>query len=126
MKLLFVVAMAVVVVLAQDTTYTSKYDNIDIEEILKTDRLFTGYYKCLMDMGPCTPEGNELKKHLPDALETGCSKCTEKQRELAVKAINFLIENRPDEWTALRAKYDPENKLVEKLRDIAIAAGIKL
>ncbi|XP_055542312.1 ejaculatory bulb-specific protein 3-like [Wyeomyia smithii] len=126
MKLLFVIAMAIVVVVAQDSTYTTKYDNIDIEEILNTDRLFTGYYKCLMDMGPCTAEGNELKKHLPDALETGCSKCTDKQREFAVKAINFLIEKRPDEWTALKAKYDPENKLSEKLRDIALAAGIKL
>ncbi|XP_058452938.1 ejaculatory bulb-specific protein 3-like [Malaya genurostris] len=126
MKLFFVLAAAVVIVLAQEDTYTSKYDNIDIDEILKTPRLFSGYFKCLMDMGPCTPEGNELKKHLPDALTTACAKCTEKQRELAVKVLNYLIENKPEEWASLRAKFDPENKLIDKFREQAQSAGIKL
>ncbi|XP_058821017.1 ejaculatory bulb-specific protein 3-like [Topomyia yanbarensis] len=126
MKLLFVLAAAMVVVLGQDLSYTNKYDNIDVDEILKSPRLFTSYYKCLMDMGPCTAEGNELKKHLPDALSNACAKCTEKQREFAVKILNELIANHPDEWTTLRAKYDPDNKLVEKFRETALAAGVKL
>jgi len=46
------------------TTYTSKYDNIDLDSILKSERLLNNYYKCLMDEGPCTPDGQELKSKL--------------------------------------------------------------
>ena len=61
------------VVVAQK--YTTKYDGVNLDEILKSDRLFNNYYKCLMDTGRCTPDGNELKRTLPDALKTDCSKC---------------------------------------------------
>lgn len=44
--------------------YTSKYDNVDVDKILKNDRVLTNYIKCLMEEGPCTPEGRELKSKL--------------------------------------------------------------
>lgn len=43
------------------TKYTTKYDNIDIDQILSNDRLFTNYYNCLLDKGKCSPDGQELK-----------------------------------------------------------------
>lgn len=46
---------------AQESKYTTKYDGINLDEILKSDRLFNNYYKCLMDQGRCTPDGKELK-----------------------------------------------------------------
>ncbi|XP_062565603.1 ejaculatory bulb-specific protein 3-like [Armigeres subalbatus] len=119
--LLTLVAMAI----AQDS-YPTKYDNIDVDEILNSDRLFKNYFNCLMDAGPCTAEGNELKKYLPDAVSTGCKKCSDKQRDLTAKVVKSLIEKRPDEWTALRGKYDPDNTFVEKYRDEAAKYGIKL
>ncbi|XP_065083692.1 ejaculatory bulb-specific protein 3-like [Ochlerotatus camptorhynchus] len=124
-----IVALALVTLAAarpQDDKYTTKYDSIDIDEILKSDRLFKNYYNCLMDTGACTPEGNELKRVLPDALENDCSKCSEKQNESSTKTIKFLTENRPEEWKALKAKYDPENKYVEKNVAKAEMDGIKL
>lgn len=42
-------------------TYDNKYDNIDIDEILQSERLLTNYIKCLGDKGPCTPDGKLLK-----------------------------------------------------------------
>jgi hypothetical protein len=45
----------------RDDKYTTKYDNINIDEILGSDRLLDNYFKCLMDKGRCTPEGTELK-----------------------------------------------------------------
>lgn len=59
---LLVVAL-VVAAQAQDVkpTYTTKYDNLDLEEILRSDRLLKNYFNCLMDSGPCTPDGLELK-----------------------------------------------------------------
>lgn len=43
------------------TAYTTKYDNVDLDEILANDRLFSNYYKCLLDQGNCSPDGAELK-----------------------------------------------------------------
>lgn len=45
----------------EDTKYTSKYDNVDLDQILKNDRLLNNYVKCLLEKGKCTPDGAELK-----------------------------------------------------------------
>jgi hypothetical protein len=63
--LLFVLATALALAAAarvrRDEKYTTKYDNINVDEILESDRLLENYFKCLMGKGKCTPEGNELK-----------------------------------------------------------------
>lgn len=41
--------------------YETKYDNIDLDELLKNDRLRKNYVKCLLNEGPCTPDAQELK-----------------------------------------------------------------
>ena len=41
--------------------YTSKYDNINIDSILNNPRILRNYIQCLLDKGPCTNEGRELK-----------------------------------------------------------------
>lgn len=43
--------------------YDTKYDNVDLEEILKNDRLRRNYIKCLLNEGPCTPDAQELKSN---------------------------------------------------------------
>ncbi|KXJ74798.1 hypothetical protein RP20_CCG012930 [Aedes albopictus] len=124
----FVVALALIaVVAAQDESmYTTKFDNINLDEILQSDRLFKNYYNCLTDAGPCTPEGNELKRVLPDALETNCAKCSQKQRDAGTRAIKYMTESRPEEWKVLRARFDPENKYVSQYLADAEKEGIKL
>lgn len=62
MKLVIAFFACVALASAATTKYTTKYDGIDLDEILKSDRLFNNYYKCLMDKGNCTPDGNELKR----------------------------------------------------------------
>ncbi|PSN33544.1 Ejaculatory bulb-specific protein 3 [Blattella germanica] len=54
---------------------------------------------------------------LPDALETDCSKCSDKQKEVSDKVINFLIDNKKDDWKKLEAKYDPEGIYRKKYTD---------
>ncbi|XP_061396798.1 ejaculatory bulb-specific protein 3-like [Musca vetustissima] len=119
------IALFASLALAQDK-YTTKYDNIDLDEILKSDRLFNNYYKCLVDSGTCTPDGRELKNTLPDALQTECSKCNEKQKAAAEKVIRFIIDNKPEEWKALQQKYDPENVYYNKYKGEAEKRGIKI
>ncbi|XP_049831162.1 ejaculatory bulb-specific protein 3-like [Schistocerca gregaria] len=105
--MLALVAVGVASAAAGDGKYTTRYDNINLDDILHSTRLLNSYINCLMERGPCTADGRELKDNLPDALQTDCSKCSEKQKDGAEKVVNFLIENRPDQWKELEAKYDP-------------------
>lgn len=41
--------------------YETKYDNIDLDELLENNRLRKNYIKCLLGEGPCTPDAQELK-----------------------------------------------------------------
>lgn len=77
MKLIAVAVLVFVGVAwaADPPVYTTKYDGVNLDEILKSERLLKNYINCLMDKGKCTPDGTELKRTLPDALKTGCSKC---------------------------------------------------
>lgn len=43
------------------STYNNKYDGIDLDGLIKNERLFKGYYNCLIDVGPCQPDAQELK-----------------------------------------------------------------
>lgn len=45
----------------EETKYDTKYDNINVEEILGNKRVLTNYIKCILDEGPCTPEGREFR-----------------------------------------------------------------
>ncbi|BFG04436.1 ejaculatory bulb-specific protein 3 [Drosophila madeirensis] len=86
--------------------YTNKFDSVDVDEVLTNNRVLNNYLKCLMEKGPCTPDGRELKRLLPDALQSDCSKCTAAQRRNSEKVINFLRVNKPGEWKLLLDKYD--------------------
>lgn len=43
------------------TSYDSKFDNVDLDEILNQERLLNNYIKCLESQGPCTPDAKMLK-----------------------------------------------------------------
>uniref|UniRef100_T1GME7 Uncharacterized protein n=1 Tax=Megaselia scalaris TaxID=36166 RepID=T1GME7_MEGSC len=77
-----------------------------------------------MDQGKCTPDGRELKKNLPDALQTECSKCSDKQKEGTEQVLKYVIKNKPKEWEALQAKYDPEHIYFKKYEAEGKAKGI--
>lgn len=106
---IFLLLVLVGVALAAEH-YTTKYDSIDIDAILANPRLLTYYMKCLLEKGPCNEEGKVLKSVLSDALITDCKKCSSIQRVSVRKVIKFLIKNRPADWKAMIAKYDPTGK----------------
>ncbi|CAG4947250.1 unnamed protein product [Colias eurytheme] len=93
--------------------YTDRYDDMDVDEILQNRRLVTSYIKCVMDKGRCTPEGIEIKVHVKDAMQTGCEKCTDKQKKGARKVVKFIRENEKDAWKELLQKYDPKDEYKE-------------
>ncbi|KAF7987498.1 hypothetical protein HCN44_003260 [Aphidius gifuensis] len=108
------------------STYTTKYDGVDIEMILRNPRLLNNYVNCLLDKGKCTPDGTELKTLLPDAILSECSKCNPKQKEGSERVITFLVKEKPDIWAKLAAKYDPQNTYRVKLQQEAAKRGITL
>ncbi|XP_056639213.1 ejaculatory bulb-specific protein 3-like [Diorhabda carinulata] len=111
------VLLSVILVEADEGKYTSKFDNIDYKAILASERLLLNYYKCMMDEGPCTPDGKELKKVIPETLETECGKCTEKQKAAAKEIIHFMVNNKLELWKNLLEKYDPQGTYREKYQD---------
>lgn len=67
-QILAVVAATMVVmtraVPAATEKYTTKYDNVNVDEIMSNDRLLNRYFKCLMSTDKCTADGAELKRKL--------------------------------------------------------------
>lgn len=60
-SLAFVVVLLAFVYVSADEKYTTKYDNVDLKEIIRNKRLLKNYVFCLLDKGKCTPDGQELK-----------------------------------------------------------------
>ncbi|CAH0764478.1 unnamed protein product [Diatraea saccharalis] len=103
MKLLATIILLIYLhgVTSEELAYSTKYDGVDLNEVLSNDRLTTGYINCLLDNGPCSPEAKELKKNLPDAIQNDCMKCSSRQREGADQVLDFIIDHRPEDWEKL-------------------------
>nr|QCX43089.1 chemosensory protein csp9 [Helopeltis theivora] len=115
-----VFAVVVSVVISAEL-YTNKYDNIDLDEILKNERLYQKYFDCLRGKGKCTPDGQNLKDVIPDALQTECGKCSEVQKKGVEKVLRFMLTQKPEDYQILedifdkdavyRKKYEEQKKL---------------
>nr|CAD7604573.1 unnamed protein product [Timema genevievae] len=118
MKSVFLTAVCLAVILgvvsgaptpADKKKYPDKYDHLNVDEILQNKRTTNVYIKCVLDKGPCPPEGQELKEHIPEALETACEKCTSSQKNFIRKSIRFLAQNRPEDLELIHAYYDKDS-----------------
>nr|QHR83079.1 chemosensory binding protein 3 [Ceracris nigricornis] len=98
----------------QEALY-AKYENLDVDRMLRNQRFVAATIKCLMDEGPCTPEARDLKKVLPDALKSDCSKCSAKQKENVRKVFEFMMKERNADWQRLSRKYDPDGEHKKRL-----------
>ncbi|XP_033337657.2 ejaculatory bulb-specific protein 3 [Megalopta genalis] len=102
---------------SEEVMYSSKYDYLDVDEILNNDKLRKQYENCYMDTAPCnTPESLYIKEHLPEAFTTNCKKCTEKQVEFFNKVTDWYKANDMDAWNTIvkrtleRAKEEAEKR----------------
>lgn len=57
----FILIITITITIATYEKYTAKYDNINIDEVLTSERLLQSYVNCLVNEGPCTSDGLELK-----------------------------------------------------------------
>jgi hypothetical protein len=52
MKLLFIVLFVTFInVIYAQKKYTDRFDNVNVDQILKNDRILTNYVKCLLEKG---------------------------------------------------------------------------
>ena len=49
--------------------YASKYAWIDFDTLTSSPRFLTGYIKCLLRKGPCSPEGRILRRKFFQIIE---------------------------------------------------------
>ncbi|XP_045501658.1 ejaculatory bulb-specific protein 3-like [Colias croceus] len=106
----FVILACLVLSVCAVEKYSSKYDNFDVETLISNDRLLKSYINCFLDKGRCTAEGADFKKYLPDAIETTCAKCSEKQKVNIRKVIKAIQQKHAKQWTELVEKNDPSGK----------------
>lgn len=58
---LLILLVSLVALALANEKYTGKYDDVNVDKILQNNRVLTNYIRCLMDEGPCTAEGRELR-----------------------------------------------------------------
>ncbi|KAL1130947.1 hypothetical protein AAG570_012188 [Ranatra chinensis] len=109
-----VIVSLVAASLAAEDKFTTKFDSVDVEEVLSNERLYKQYFACLKGTGKCTPDGKFLKEAIPDALSNGCSKCSDKQKYGSKIVIKYLLEKRPDDYKILEKIYDPSGSYRKK------------
>lgn len=52
--------------------------------------------------------------HIPEALENGCDKCSENQKQGIQKVVKYMIKNDPENWKKLEKIYDPDGTSMKK------------
>ncbi|XP_014252981.1 ejaculatory bulb-specific protein 3-like [Cimex lectularius] len=103
----FCVVLCFVVVYGAET-YSSALEDIDVDAVLKNQRLFKRYVDCLTNEGSCTPDQKDLKDVLPEILATDCAKCSKKLRALFEKVAKYTVDNKPEDFKKLQKLYDPD------------------
>ncbi|XP_058790047.1 transcriptional adapter 2B [Phymastichus coffea] len=126
MKTALALLLCLVAACAAEQKYTDRFDHIDVDNVLRNERLLKPYLNCLLHDQTCTADARTLKALLPDALTTNCEKCTEKQRVNARKVITHLSSKKPDVWNQVLAKFDPQNVYRTKYAKEARALGVQV
>ncbi|KAJ8683613.1 hypothetical protein QAD02_019405 [Eretmocerus hayati] len=82
--------------LVQEEPYSSEYDNIDVDAILKSDQLRNHAFDCIVGKGECSEAERFIKEKLPEAIFTSCKRCTLKQKANFQKVGHYYVNNEPD------------------------------
>ncbi|CAB3231708.1 unnamed protein product [Arctia plantaginis] len=117
MKLLIVLSLVVLAVARPNEFYDVKYESFDVDEMTNNDRLLKAYALCFIGDGKCTAEGSDFKKWIPEAVQSSCGKCTEKQKVLVAKALKAIKTKLADEYVRLNKIHNPNSKYDSTIED---------
>nr|AZB49395.1 chemosensory protein 3 [Heortia vitessoides] len=99
---------ALAVVASISAQHYNRYDNFNADSIIQNERILLAYYKCVMDKGPCTKDGKNFKRVLPETLSTACARCSQKQKLVVRKLLLGIRAKSEPRFMELLDKYDPE------------------
>ncbi|GBP07806.1 Putative odorant-binding protein A10 [Eumeta japonica] len=105
-----ILVMLVIGAVAGPPAYDSKFESIDIDDIINNDRILKNYVECFLDRRPCVKEAAEIKVLLADALKNVCARCTPKQIKMIRKLDDVLMDRHKHVHEQILRKYDPQNK----------------
>ncbi|XP_041984365.1 allergen Tha p 1-like [Aricia agestis] len=114
--IVFLACTLAVGVAAPADTYNPEFEKFNVKEIIENDRLLKNYGNCFGNKGPCTPEGTDIKKLIPDALKTNCAKCSPKQRQLIREVIHAFQRKQPALWESISNEHDPKGEYRESFK----------
>ncbi|XP_027840825.2 ejaculatory bulb-specific protein 3 [Aphis gossypii] len=96
--------------------YVSTYDHIDVGRLLRNNKVVSGYVKCFVNEGPCTPDGKLVKAYLlPEIIRTVCGKCTPRQKDMARMVLKHIYTYRQADFEKIMQIYDTDGKRNEIL-----------
>nr|QHN69076.1 chemosensory protein 4 [Sirex noctilio] len=90
--------------------YTGRWNDINTKDIIDNARLFKKYKECVISNSAvgCPKEALELKRVLPEALETVCAKCSHVQVTKVQDTLSHICKTRKPDFDEILAKIDPE------------------
>ncbi|XP_014215650.1 ejaculatory bulb-specific protein 3-like [Copidosoma floridanum] len=106
--------------------YMTKFDNINVDQILRNERLLNPYIDCLLRDVKCTAEGKELKRLLPEVFTTNCLKCNDKQKTDAEKVVSYLAKSKPQVLNEVLKRYDKDNVFRTQYAESAKRLGVAI
>ncbi|XP_049877110.1 allergen Tha p 1-like [Pectinophora gossypiella] len=86
----------------------NRYENFNADSIIQNERVLLAYYKCVMDKGPCTKDGKNFKRVLPETLSTACARCSPNQKAVVRKLLMGIRAKSEPRFLELLDKYDPQ------------------
>ncbi|KAL4112352.1 hypothetical protein QTP88_016160 [Uroleucon formosanum] len=91
--------------------YVSTYDHLDVGRLLRNQKVVSGFVKCFVNEGPCTPDGKLVKAYLlPEIIRTVCGKCTPRQKDMARIVLRHIYTYRRADFDKIIQIYDTDNK----------------
>ncbi|KAK0181339.1 hypothetical protein PV327_003631 [Microctonus hyperodae] len=87
-------------------SWAEKHIHLNIDPLLKNERIFSKLVDCILDESPCTGPIAKYKQQISSALETDCEECQEQFKQLAAKTLVYIRENKPDKFILIKEKFN--------------------
>ena len=107
MKSLLAVTILAVMVVTIQTQKPQRlpFEGVDVDNILKNEKLISKHIKCVRDEGRCDSNGKSLKTLLPRIINENCAGCSDEQIANSNKVIDWMKVHHPQDWLYIKAKY---------------------
>nr|AOG12888.1 chemosensory protein [Eogystia hippophaecolus] len=122
MKIFIILFAVMAIAIAAEETYSSEYDNLDVEAVVNNPQTLQAYFGCFIDRDNCEKEPGNFKKDLSEAIKTACAKCTPAQKHILKRFTEGLKEKFPQDYETFKQKFDPEGKYFVALEPVLAKA----